>query len=229
VVRALNTLLILHVDHEQNCSTTAVRLVASARANLYAAVSAGICALWGPLHGGANQAVIEMLKRIRNDHRNVKKYVAKAKDKNDSFRLMGFGHAVYKNYDPRAKIIKEVTDKLLEKLQVSDPLLDVAKELEQVALNDEYFIERRLYPNVDFYSGIAYRAMGFPTNMLTVLFTIGRLPGWIAHWKEGVEAPGARIMRPRQVYTGPEQCRFVPIRKRKKNVRASPGIPGGMA
>ncbi len=215
-VKALNTLLILHVDHEQNCSTTAVRLVGSARANLYAAISAGICALWGPLHGGANQAVIEMLNRIKNDHRNIDKYIAKAKDKSSEFRLMGFGHAVYKNYDPRAAITKKLCREVLERLKVSDPLLDIAMELEERALNDNYFVERKLYPNVDFYSGIIYRALGFPTDMLTVLFTIGRLPGWIAQWKEAAEAEGSKIFRPRQIYTGPGARKFVPLKRRRR-------------
>jgi citrate synthase len=219
VIKALNVLFILHVDHGQNCSTTAVRLVGSAKANLYASISAGICALWGPLHGGANQAVIEMLNRIKNDHRNIKKYVNKAKDKKDAFRLFGFGHAVYKNYDPRAKIIKKTTDELLQKLNISDPLLDIAQELEQIALSDDYFIERKLYPNVDFYSGIVYRAMGFPTDMLTVLFTIGRLPGWIAQWKESNDNEQGKILRPRQIYTGPRQRAFLPLEERKRRDR----------
>ncbi len=215
-VRILNKLLILHVDHEQNCSTTAVRLIASSRANLYAAISAGICALWGPLHGGANQAVIEMLKRIKNDGRNIKKYIAKAKDRDDPFRLMGFGHAVYKNYDPRARICKKMCDDLFAKRDISDPLLDIAREVEDIALNDDYFISKRLYPNVDFYTGILYRAMGIPTNMLTVMFVIGRLPGWIAQWKELVEDPKGKIFRPRQIYIGPRKCEFIPVDQRKK-------------
>jgi len=216
VIKALNVLLTLHVDHGQNCSTTAVRLVASSGANLYAAISAGICALWGPHHGGANQAVIEMLAKIRNDHRNIKKYLKKAKDKNDPFKLMGFGHRIYKNYDPRAKIIKKVCDQTLTALNISDPLLDIAKELEYHALNDDYFIERNLYPNVDFYTGIVYRAMGFPTDMLTVLFTIGRLPGWIAQWKESMDNEQGKILRPRQIYTGPTKREYVPIDDRKR-------------
>ncbi|MBD3421495.1 MAG: citrate synthase [Chitinivibrionales bacterium] len=216
VVRILNKLLILHVDHGQNCSTTAVRLIGSARANLYASISAGICALWGPLHGGANQAVIEMLKRIKNDQRNIKKYVDMAKDKNSPFRLPGFGHAVYKNYDPRARICRKMCDELFGSLQTSDPLLDIARELEHIALNDDYFIERHLYPNVDFYTGILYRAMGIPTNMLTVMFTIGRLPGWIAQWKESTEEESAKIFRPRQIYNGPTRLDFIPIDQRKK-------------
>jgi citrate synthase len=216
IVKALNQLLILHGDHEQNCSTSAVKLVASTGVNLYAAISSGICALWGPLHGGANQAVIEMLETIKGDKRNIKKYVEKAKDKRSKFRLMGFGHAVYKNFDPRAKIIKEICHRLLPKLDVTDPLLDIAMELETLALADDYFIERKLYPNVDFYSGIIYRAIGIPTNMLTVMFTIGRLPGWIAHWKETVENEANKIWRPRQIYTGPNRREFIALDKRMK-------------
>ena len=202
LVDALNLLLILHADHEQNCSTSTVRMVGSSHANIYATISAGISALWGPLHGGANQAVIEMLKTINNDNSDYKKYIELAKDKNSSFRLMGFGHRVYKNYDPRAKVIKEMTQKVLDKLNITDPLLDIAKELEEVALNDDYFIKRGLYPNVDFYSGIIYRALGFPTNMFTVMFALGRLPGWIAHWREMILNPNNRINRPRQIYMG---------------------------
>ena len=202
VVEALNLLLILHADHEQNCSTSTVRMVGSSHANIYATISAGISALWGPLHGGANQAVIEMLKMIHNDGGSYKKYIDLAKDKNSSFRLMGFGHRVYKNYDPRARVIKKMTEKVLKKLNINDPLLDIAKELESVALNDEYFVKRGLYPNVDFYSGIIYRALGFPTNMFTVMFALGRLPGWIAHWREMILNPKNRINRPRQIYTG---------------------------
>ena len=201
-IEALNLLLILHADHEQNCSTSTVRMVGSSHANIYATISAGISALWGPLHGGANQAVIEMLKVIHGDGNNYKKYIDMAKDKNSSFKLMGFGHRVYKNYDPRAKVIKNMAKKILTKLNVQDPLLDIAKELESVAINDEYFIKRGLYPNVDFYSGIIYRAMGFPTNMFTVLFALGRLPGWLSHWREMILNPGTRINRPRQIYTG---------------------------
>jgi citrate synthase len=201
-IEALNLLLILHADHEQNCSTSTVRMVGSSHANIYATISAGISALWGPLHGGANQAVIEMLKVIHKDGNNYKKYIDMAKDKNSSFKLMGFGHRVYKNYDPRAKVIKNMAEKILTKLNVQDPLLDIAKELESVAINDEYFIKRGLYPNVDFYSGIIYRAMGFPTNMFTVLFALGRLPGWLSHWREMILNPGTRINRPRQIYTG---------------------------
>jgi len=202
IVEALNLLLILHADHEQNCSTSTVRMVGSSHANIYATISAGISALWGPLHGGANQAVIEMLKIIHKDGGNYKKYIDLAKDKNSSFRLMGFGHRVYKNYDPRARVIKEMTEKVLNKLNIKDPLLDIAKELESIALNDDYFVKRGLYPNVDFYSGIIYRALGFPTNMFTVMFALGRLPGWIAHWREMILNPKNRINRPRQVYTG---------------------------
>ncbi len=200
--RALNLLLILHADHEQNCSTSTVRMVGSSEANLFASISAGINALWGPLHGGANQKVIEMLTRIRDDGGDYDKYVEKAKDKDDEFRLMGFGHRVYKNFDPRAKILKAAADEVLAEMGKNDPLLDIAKNLERIALEDEYFVERRLYPNVDFYSGILYRAMGIPTNMFTVMFALGRLPGWIAHWREMRNDPKGRIYRPRQIYTG---------------------------
>jgi citrate synthase len=216
IVKALNQLLILHADHEQNCSTSAVKLVASTGVNLYAAISSGISALWGPLHGGANQAVIEMLEMIKNDKRNIQKYIDKAKDKKSKFRLMGFGHAVYKNFDPRATLIKNICHELLPKLRISDPLLDIAMELEVMALKDDYFIERKLFPNVDFYSGIIYRAIGIPTNMLTVMFTIGRLPGWIAHWKETLENERSKIWRPRQIYMGPDRRSFVPLDKRMK-------------
>ena len=202
IVDALNLLLILHADHEQNCSTSTVRMVGSSQANIYATISSGISALWGPLHGGANQAVIEMLKVINKDNGNYNKYIDMAKDKNSTFRLMGFGHRVYKNYDPRAKVIKNMAEQILNKLNVQDPLLDIAKKLEEVALSDEYFVKRGLYPNVDFYSGIIYRAMGFPTNMFTVMFALGRLPGWLAHWKEMILNPTSRINRPRQIYTG---------------------------
>ena len=202
LVEALNLLLILHADHEQNCSTSTVRLAGSSKSNIFGAISSGIAALWGPLHGGANQAVIEMLKMIKQDGNNYKKYIEYAKDKKSSFRLMGFGHRVYKNYDPRAKIIKKAADKVLTKLKINDPLLDLAKNLEEIALNDDYFISRGLYPNVDFYSGIIYRAMGIPTNMFTVMFALGRLPGWLAHWKEMINSPDFRINRPRQIYTG---------------------------
>jgi len=205
LIEALNLLLILHADHEQNCSTSTVRLAGSSLSNVFGAISSGIAALWGPLHGGANQAVIEMLKTIKNDNSNYKRYIELAKDKTSTFRLMGFGHRVYKNYDPRAKIIKKAADKVLKKLNIDDPLLDIAKELEQAALKDEYFISRGLYPNVDFYSGIIYRAMGIPTNMFTVMFALGRLPGWLAHWKEMVNSPDFKINRPRQIYTGPKK------------------------
>ncbi|MCL2723672.1 MAG: citrate synthase [Polyangiaceae bacterium] len=216
VERALNLLFILHADHEQNCSTSTVRLVGSSRTNLFAAIAAGVLALWGPLHGGANQEVIEMLEAIHAGGGNVKKFVELAKDKNSTFRLMGFGHRVYKNFDPRAKIIKDTADKILVKLGVKDPLLDIAKELEEAALKDNYFADRRLYPNVDFYSGIIYRALGFPTNMFTVLFAIGRVPGWIAHWKEMMEDKTTKIGRPRQIYTGPNERSYVPIGQRAK-------------
>jgi citrate synthase len=211
VVAALNKLLILHADHEQNCSTSTVRLVGSAHVNLYASISAGISALWGPLHGGANQAVIEMLERIYYEGGNYKKYIEKAKDPNDPFRLVGFGHRVYKSNDPRARIIKKACDDVLTALNLSDPLLDIAKEIEGVALTDDYFISRNLYPNVDFYSGIIYKAIGIPTDMFTVMFALGRLPGWIAHWKEMWDDEDWRIGRPRQIYIGPQKRRFVPI------------------
>ncbi len=212
--KVMHLLLILHADHEQNCSTSTVRLVGSAQANLFASIAAGICALWGPLHGGANQEVVTMLEEIRADGGDVSKFVKLAKDKNSSFRLMGFGHRVYKNFDPRAKIIKEACDKLLAKLGINDPLLDIAKRLEEAALSDSYFVDRKLYPNVDFYSGIIYRALGFPTNMFTVLFALGRLPGWIAHWKEMNENPATKIGRPRQIYTGENLRDYVPVDKR---------------
>lgn len=213
VAAALDKLLILHADHEQNCSTSTVRIVGSSQVNLYTALSAGIAALWGPLHGGANQEVIEMLEMIKEDGGNVDKWVQKAKDKNDNFRLMGFGHRVYKNFDPRAKIIKKACDDVLNKLGVHDPVLDIAKKLEEVALKDEYFVARKLYPNVDFYSGIIYRALGIPTDMFTVMFAIGRAPGWIAQWKEMVENKEP-IGRPRQIYTGYTKREYVPIAKR---------------
>ncbi|WP_242928296.1 citrate synthase [Pontibacter vulgaris] len=213
VVDALNKLLILHADHEQNCSTSTVRLVGSANASLYSSVSAGINALWGPLHGGANQAVIEMLEAIKADGGDSKKYIAKAKDKDDPFRLMGFGHRVYKNFDPRATIIKKTADDVLEALGIDDPILNIAKELEEAALTDPYFVERKLYPNVDFYSGIIYRALGIPTDMFTVMFALGRLPGWIAQWKEMREQKEP-IGRPRQVYTGETERNYVPIEQR---------------
>jgi citrate synthase len=199
---AMNLLLILHADHEQNCSTSTVRLVGSSQANLFASTAAGILALWGPLHGGANQEVVEMLESIHANGGDVNQFVKLAKDKNSGVRLMGFGHRVYKNFDPRAKIIKTACDRILSKLGIKDPLLDIAKRLEEAALSDSYFVDRKLYPNVDFYSGIIYRALGFPTNMFTVLFALGRLPGWIAHWKEMHENPTTKIGRPRQIYTG---------------------------
>ncbi len=213
VANALDKLLILHADHEQNCSTSTVRIVGSSQASLYASLSAGINALWGPLHGGANSAVIEMLEAIKEDGGDVNKWMDKAKDKDDPFRLMGFGHRVYKNFDPRARIIKKAADEVLESLGVVDTILDIAKGLEEVALNDPYFVERKLYPNVDFYSGIIYRALGIPTDMFTVMFAIGRLPGWIAQWKEMRENKEP-IGRPRQVYTGANQRPYVDINKR---------------
>jgi len=213
VVKALNVFWILHADHEQNCSTSAVRMVGSAKVNLYAAISAGIAALWGPLHGGANQAVIEMLSDIAAN-KNMELAIKRAKDKNDPFRLMGFGHRVYKTFDPRMKIMKKMCDTLLDKLKISDPLLDVAVELEQIALKDDYFIDHNLYPNVDFYSGIVMRSIGIPTNMFTVMFAIGRLPGWIAQWKESQDDPNWKLCRPRQIYTGPPATDYVPIEER---------------
>ncbi|WP_426668152.1 citrate synthase [Mucilaginibacter sp. McL0603] len=214
VVSAMNTLLILHADHEQNCSTSTVRIVGSSESNIYASVSAGISALWGPLHGGANQAVIEMLERIKEDGGDTDKWIKKAKDKNDPFRLMGFGHRVYKNFDPRAKIIKKACDDILEKLGIDDEVLEIAKKLEEHALKDPYFVERKLYPNVDFYSGIIYRALGFPTDMFTVLFALGRLPGWIAQWKEMKEHKEP-IGRPRQIYVGEVNKEYTDIKKRE--------------
>ena len=204
IVNALNSLLILHADHEQNCSTSTVRIVGSSYAGLFASISAGISALWGRLHGGANQAVIEMLELIKNDDSNIEKYIEKAKDKNDPFRLMGFGHRVYKNFDPRAKIIKKAADQVLNDLGIDDPVLDIAKKIESKALSDPYFIEKKLYPNVDFYSGIIYRALGIPSEMFTVIFALGRIPGWIAQWKEMRES-NSPIGRPRQVYNGPNE------------------------
>ena len=214
LVKVLNLLLILHADHEQNCSTSTVRLVGSAQANLFASIAAGICALWGPLHGGANQEVVEMLEQIRADGGGVQKFVDLAKKKESNFKLMGFGHRVYKNFDPRAQIIKVAADKVLAKLGIDDPLLDIARRLEEAALKDSYFVDRRLYPNVDFYSGIIYRALGFPTSMFTVLFALGRLPGWIAHWREQFDAPGSKIGRPRQIYTGHTASDYIPLDKR---------------
>ena len=212
-VKALNVLFILHADHEQNCSTSTVRLVGSSEANLFASISTGIAALWGPLHGGANQAVLEMLKQIHSDGGDVQKFVKLAKDKGSGFRLMGFGHRVYKNFDPRATILKGYCDKILDLLGTPDPLLDIAKQLEEAALTDEYFIERNLYPNVDFYSGIIYKALGFPTDMFTVLFSLGRLPGWIAHWLE-MRNGISKIGRPRQIYTGQTERNYVSLSQR---------------
>ncbi len=214
-VNALRVFWILHADHEQNCSTSAVRVVGSARVNLYAAISSGIAALWGPLHGGANQAVIEMLTAIQEDGGNCKKAIARARDKNDPFRLMGFGHRVYKTYDPRAIIMKKMCDELLASLKINDPLLDIATELKEFALKDQYFIDHNLYPNIDFYSGIVLRAIGIPTKMFTVMFAIGRLPGWIAQWKESMDDPKWKICRPRQIYTGEKEYNFVPIHARE--------------
>ena len=213
IVDALDKLLILHADHEQNCSTSTVRIVGSSHAGLFASLSAGISALWGPLHGGANQAVLEMLEAIKEDGGDTKKYMAKAKDKNDPFRLMGFGHRVYKNFDPRAKIIKKAADEVLDQLGVDDPILDIAKGLEREALSDPYFVDRKLYPNVDFYSGIIYRAMGIPTDMFTVMFALGRLPGWIAQWRE-MRLRKEPIGRPRQLYIGETHRDFMPMNKR---------------
>jgi citrate synthase len=214
VVHALKQLLILHADHEQNCSTSTVRIVGSAEANLYASIAAGVDALWGPLHGGANQACVEMLENIRDNGGDVRDAVRRAKDPHDDFRLSGFGHRVYKNYDPRAKILKSTAERVLNELKSKDVLFDIALELEGVALTDDYFIDKKLYPNVDFYSGLIYRAMGFPTDMFPVLFAIGRLPGWIAHWWEGNENPKTKIGRPRQIYTGPVERKYVPIDQR---------------
>jgi citrate synthase len=216
VAKAMDLLLILHADHEQNCSTSTVRLVGSSGANLYASVSAGISALWGPLHGGANQAVVEMLEFIQKEGGNVKSYVERVKKKEDGIRLMGFGHRVYKNFDPRAKIIKRACDSLLNRLGINDPMLEIAKKLEEAALSDDYFVSRKLYPNVDFYSGIMYRAMEIPTNMFTVLFALGRLPGWIAQWKEMTEQSGTKIGRPRQIYQGSTERSYVPVSQRKE-------------
>jgi len=212
--KALDLIFLLHADHEQNCSTATVRMVASSRANLFASAAAGVCALWGPLHGGANQAVLEMLQDIHDSGDNGSKFIAAAKDKHSGKRLMGFGHRVYKNYDPRAKIIKKACDDVLSKLHISDPLLDIAQHLEEAALKDPYFVERKLYPNVDFYSGIIMRAIGIPLEMFTVIFAIGRMPGWIANYKEVMEAP-TRIYRPRQIYVGPTLNHYIPIKDRK--------------
>ena len=225
-MHALKQLLILHADHEQNCSTSTVRMVGSSDANLFASIAAGINALWGPLHGGANQAVIEMLERIRDDGGDVDKYVKLAKDPDDPFRLSGFGHRVYKNYDPRARDPQgDRRPRHRRARHRRDELLDIALALEEVALSDEYFIERKLYPNVDFYSGLIYRAMGFPTEMFTVLFAMGRLPGWIAHWKEMMESPKTKIGRPRQIYTGPTERAYVPLDDTRVTLeRRSPGL-----
>jgi citrate synthase len=214
LVDALNIFWILHADHEQNCSTAAVRLVGSARVNLYAAISAGICALWGPLHGGANQAVVEMLSEIEASGGDVDPFIARARDKNDPFRLMGFGHRVYKTYDPRARIMQKTCDRILKKLKRHDPLLDIGRKLEEVALKDSYFVDHNLYPNVDFYTGIVLRAIGIPLNMFTVMFAIGRLPGWISQWKESMDDPNWKLHRPRQIYTGPKERDYVPIGER---------------
>jgi citrate synthase len=214
VVKALNVFWILHADHEQNCSTAAVRLVGSARVNLYAAISAGICALWGPLHGGANQAVVEMLGQIHESGGDLAPFLARARDRKDPFRLMGFGHRIYKTYDPRGRLMKQVCDKVLGKVTREDPLLDIAQRLEEVALKDAYFIDHHLYPNIDFYTGILLRAMGIPVNMFTVMFAIGRLPGWISQWKESMDDPNWKLQRPRQIYVGPKERDYVPIQKR---------------
>lgn len=214
VVQALDLIFLLHADHEQNCSTATVRIVASSKANLFASTAAGVCALWGPLHGGANQAVLEMLGEIHRSGDDGSKFIKQAKDKASGKRLMGFGHRVYKNYDPRARIIKKKCDQLLAVLKRKDPLLDIAKRLEDAVLNDSYFIERKLYPNVDFYSGITMRAIGIPLNMFTVMFAIGRMPGWIANYKEVIEDPNGRISRPRQIYNGPVEQQYIPIGKR---------------
>jgi citrate synthase len=215
-VKALDLILLLHADHEQNCSTSTVRMVASSQANLFASAAAGVCALWGPLHGGANQVVIEMLEDIHKSGDDGRRFIETAKDKNSGKKLMGFGHRVYRNYDPRAKIIKQACDALLDSLQVTDPLLDIAKRLEEAALNDSYFIERKLYPNVDFYSGIIMRAIGIPTEMFPVIFAIGRTPGWIANFKEIMEEPKTRIYRPRQIYVGKTLNHFVPMEGREE-------------
>jgi citrate synthase len=215
VVKALDLIFLLHADHEQNCSTSTVRMIASSQANLFASAAGGVCALWGPLHGGANQSVIEMLEDIHRAGDDGSRFITAAKDKNSGKRLMGFGHRVYKNYDPRAKIIKEQCDRLLNVLHISDPLLDIAKHLEEAALRDPYFIERKLYPNVDFYSGIIMRALGIPKEMFTVIFAIGRMPGWIANYKEIAEGQGSRIYRPRQIYNGPTQRPYVPMEQRR--------------
>ncbi len=233
-VKALNLLLILHADHEQNCSTSTVRLVGSSQTNLFASISAGICALWGPLHGGANQEVVEMLTEIREKNLTVKEFISQVKDKKAGIRLMGFGHRVYKNFDPRASIIKKACDDVLRQLGARDWMLDLAVELEEAALSDPYFIERKLYPNIDFYSGIIYRALGIPASMFTVMFAMGRLPGWIAHWKEMIEDPATRIGRPRQIYVGPAENHYLPLERRQngfalpatgaRSIASGPGI-----
>lgn len=214
IIKALDMIFLLHADHEQNCSTSTVRMVASSRANLFASASAGVCALWGPLHGGANQAVLEMLEEIHAEGDDGTKFLNEVKNKTGNRRLMGFGHRVYKNFDPRAVIIKQQCDKVLAQLKISDPLLDIAKKLEEIALNDEYFVARKLYPNVDFYSGIIMRAIGIPIEMFTVMFAIGRMPGWIANYKEVMEDPTSRIYRPRQIYTGPTTRTYEPLQQR---------------
>jgi citrate synthase len=214
VAKALNMLLILHADHGQNCSSSAVRLVGSGHANIFGSIAAGIAALSGPLHGGANQAVLEMLDKIVASDDDLDTVIKRAKDKDDPFRLMGFGHRVYKNFDPRAKIIKTSAEEVLDALGIDDPILELARELEEIALSDDYFVERKLYPNVDFYSGIIYRAIGFPTDMFTVLFALGRLPGWLSQWRELESDPSSRIFRPRQVYTGPAKRDLVPLDQR---------------
>ncbi len=221
VIDALNLLLILHADHEQNCSTSTVRLIGSSSANLFASISGGICALWGPLHGGANQAVMEMLTEIHKGGGDVNKYVAMAKDKKSNFKLMGFGHRVYKNFDPRAAILKKSCDKVLASLKIQNPLLEIAKRLEEAALKDPYFVDKKLYPNVDFYSGIIYSALNIPVNMFTVMFALGRLPGWIAHWKEMNEGGVTKIGRPRQIYTGPTRTDYVPMNQRPRAKKAA--------
>jgi len=215
VVKALDLVLPLPADNQPNCSTSTVRMVASSKANLFASAAAGVCALWGPLHGGANQAVIEMLNEIRRSGDDGRRFIDAAKDKNSGKKLMGFGHRIYRNHDPRARIIKQASDQLLNALNISDPLLDIAKHLEEAALSDSYFVERKLYPNVDFYSGIIMRAIGIPTEMFTVLFAIGRMPGWIANFKEIMDEPKTRIYRPRQLYTGPTLNHYAPIEQRK--------------
>ncbi len=214
IENALNLIFILHADHEQNCSTSTVRMVGSSKANLFASCAAGVCALWGPLHGGANVEVLDMLEKIHAGGMTAEKYIELSKKKDNNIRLMGFGHRVYKNYDPRAKMLQSVCERVLKKLNVKDPLLDIARKLEELALKDDYFVARKLYPNVDFYSGMIMRAMGIPTNMFTVLFAIGRLPGWIAHWKEQHDDPASKIARPRQIYTGPVDRHYVPLDQR---------------